>query len=100
MSGRPGPRPLAAAVEAIVAAAAPATLLADVQAAWPEAAGRIVSEEAEPVAERDGIVTFECSSSVWANELELLSPDLHERLAGRLTDGSRLRGLRFTARRR
>ena len=101
MSGRPGPRRLGPALDAVVAAAAPATLLAGVQGVWAETAGPVVAAEAQPVAERDGIVTFACESGVWAQELELLGPDLLERLrtalGGPASGADRLRGLRFTA---
>jgi predicted nucleic acid-binding Zn ribbon protein len=66
--------------------AAPATLLAGVQACWAEVAGEAVAAEAEPVEERSGTVTFRCSSGVWANELDLLSGDLLERLNRTLAD--------------
>jgi hypothetical protein len=36
------------------------------------------------VSERDGVVTVACASAVWAAELELLGPELLERLNGRL----------------
>jgi predicted nucleic acid-binding Zn ribbon protein len=101
VSGRPGPRRLGEALDAVVASVAPATLLASVQGVWSEAAGAAVAAEAQPVAERDGVVTFACSSGVWAQELELLSQDLLERLREALggpgRGAERLRGLRFTA---
>lgn len=68
--------PLAGAVEALAARVSPATLLADVQRAWPQVAGELMAAQTEPVAERDGAVTLACSSSVWAQELELLGPGL------------------------
>jgi predicted nucleic acid-binding Zn ribbon protein len=77
---RLAPRPLATAVEAYAAALAPATLLAQIQRHWPAVAGEAVAREAEPVAERGGVVTVSCRSAVWAQELDLLSPQLVERL--------------------
>ncbi len=77
---RAGPRPLGAALGEVVADAAPATLLARVQARWLEVAGPAISAEAAPVAERGGTLTIECRSSAWAGELELLGPDLLRRL--------------------
>jgi len=81
----------------------PKTLLGAVQSAWPEAAGPQVATEADPVAERDGVVTIACRSATWAQELDLLQRELltrlnevldaHERRATK----ERLRGLRFTA---
>ena len=68
----------------MTATSAPAGLLARVQASWPELAGPAVAAEAEPVSERAGTVTIACRSAVWAQELELLGPDLIERLNGAL----------------
>jgi predicted nucleic acid-binding Zn ribbon protein len=64
----------------LTAALAPATTLARVQGCWAHAVGEAISGEARPVAERDGTVTVACSSSVWAQELELLGPELVDRL--------------------
>ena len=77
---RVAPRPLRAALESAVAGAAPAGTLSRVQAAWREAVGPVVAAEAEPVAERGGVVTVACSSAVWAHELQLLEADLAARL--------------------
>ena len=81
---RLAPRPLSAALDEIVRAAAPPTLLARVQAAWPEVAGRPVAAATAAVSEREGVVTVACESAVWAGELELLAPDLLTRLNARL----------------
>jgi predicted nucleic acid-binding Zn ribbon protein len=76
---RRSPRPVGIALEAATAALAPPTLLAEVQRAWPEAAGSFAAA-AEPVAERDGVLTVACTSAVWAQELDLLSERVLERL--------------------
>jgi predicted nucleic acid-binding Zn ribbon protein len=81
---RLGPRPLSAALDQVVRAAAPRTLLARVQSTWPEIAGTAVAGAAAPVSEREGVVTVTCESAVWAAELELLGPDLLARLNARL----------------
>jgi predicted nucleic acid-binding Zn ribbon protein len=78
---RRAPRPVADALGGVTAALAPATLLAEVQRAWPEAAGEAFAQASEPVAERDGVVTVACVSAVWAQELDLLSERVLERLA-------------------
>jgi predicted nucleic acid-binding Zn ribbon protein len=78
--------------------AAPPTLLAKVQEGWSDAVGSPVAEEAEPVAEHDGVVTVACRSAVWAAELTMLSETLLERLNGHLVGGRRVRALRFTTR--
>ena len=99
MTRRPGPRPLRDALDAVVAGAAPATLLAEVQGVWADAVGAAVAAESAPVSERAGMVTIACSSGVWAQELELLSQDLLERvraaLGGAGAGVERLSGLRF-----
>jgi predicted nucleic acid-binding Zn ribbon protein len=64
------------ALKAVVRDAEPATLLARVQAVWPEVAGARTAERGAPVSERGGVVTVACESAVWAQELELLGPDL------------------------
>jgi predicted nucleic acid-binding Zn ribbon protein len=66
-----------------------------VQLAWPEVAGPAIAAEAAPVAERDGVVTVACRSAVWAQELEMMSPRLLERLNVQLSRP--VEALRFTA---
>ena len=80
---RRSPRPVGAALDSVTAALAPATLLAEVQRAWPAAAGAFAAE-ATPVAERGGVVTVACPSAVWAQELDLLSERVLERLTAEL----------------
>jgi predicted nucleic acid-binding Zn ribbon protein len=77
---RVAPRRLGAALADLSRSLAPATTLAGVQACWPEAVGPAVTDEAEPVSEREGVVTVACRSAVWAQELDLLGPDLVARL--------------------
>jgi predicted nucleic acid-binding Zn ribbon protein len=81
------------AVRAARERAAPATLLASVQRLWREVVGEAIAAEAEPVAEREGVVRVSCRSSVWAQELDLLGPELTKRLNARLE--SPIAGLRF-----
>ena len=81
---RPAPRPLSAALEPVTAAASPQTLLARVQSAWPEVAGRVLAAAASPMAERDRVVTVACESAAWAHELELMAPDLLARVNERV----------------
>jgi predicted nucleic acid-binding Zn ribbon protein len=80
MMRRRGPRPIASALEGLVREAAPATLLARVQSAWTDAVGAAIAAEAQPVAEREGTLTVACRSATWASEIELLAPDLLEKL--------------------
>ena len=70
---RRAPRPVSFALDGVVASLAPATLLAEVQRAWPEAAGEAFAAAGAPVAERDGVVRVACVSAVWAQELDLMS---------------------------
>jgi predicted nucleic acid-binding Zn ribbon protein len=93
---RRAPRPVAFALDGVTGALAPPTLLAEAQRAWPEAAGSFAAA-AEPVAERDGVLTVACTSAVWAQELDLLSERVLERLNAALGRPA-LRRLRAQAR--
>ena len=98
---RRAPRPLRLALETVVGTAAPAGLLPRVQAAWADAVGPAVAGEAQPVGEREGVVRVACRSSVWAHELELLGPEIVDRLNARLgvSEGrGGVRELRFVTR--
>jgi hypothetical protein len=70
---RRGPRPVALALDALTSELAPATLLAEVQRAWPDAAGETFAGFSEPVRERDGEVVIACPEAVRAQELDLMS---------------------------
>jgi hypothetical protein len=87
------PRSVALPLERIRDELAPQTLLAEAQRAWPEAVGASIAAEARPTAERGGMLTVSCSASVWAQELDLMSPSIIERLNSLLREGkiSRLR---------
>jgi hypothetical protein len=74
----------------------PATLLAEVQRAWPAAAGTF-SGATSPVSERGGVVTVRCGSAVMASELDLLSTLVIERLNAALGRPA-VTGLRADAR--
>ena len=78
------PRPISAALPALLDRVGPRTPLAAVQLAWPRAAGEAIAAATEPVSERDGTITFACSSSTWAEQLDLLQNDLLERLKSEL----------------
>ncbi|HET9120106.1 MAG TPA: DUF721 domain-containing protein [Solirubrobacterales bacterium] len=92
---RRAPRPISAAIGEALENAEPATLLAAVQRAWPAAVGEAIAREATPVAERSGVVTVACSSSAWAQELDLLGQRMVAKIAPELPDPSALQGLRF-----
>src|SRR5207248_4507005 len=94
---RTAPRRLGLALAGVSERLAPATTLAQVQARWPETVGAAIAAEAEPVSERDGLVTVACRSAVWAQELDLLGPEVVMRLNESLSGGGRggpVRGLR------
>jgi predicted nucleic acid-binding Zn ribbon protein len=78
---RAGPRPVSAALDALTARLQPHTLLAEVQRAWPAAAGPF-ADVATPFAERDGTVSVACPQAVWAQELDLMA----ERVLARLNE--------------
>ncbi len=96
---RLAPRPLSVALDAVVAEAEPATALARAQAAWPEVAGPALRSFAQPVAERDGVLTLACESAVWAQELEFMGADLLDRMNAAMAAGgapaTSFRRLRF-----
>ncbi len=77
---RRSPRPLALALDPLRETWAPETLLAEVQRVWSDAVGDAIAAEARPDRERSGILTIVCSASVWAHELDLMAPDILERL--------------------
>jgi predicted nucleic acid-binding Zn ribbon protein len=93
---RHAPRALSVALARVTANLEPATALARVQGCWADAVGERLAAVARPVAERDGVITFACEDAMWANELELLGPDLLEKLNTTLGDRS-VAQLRFKA---
>ena len=92
-------RGLGEAVRSIRAKTAPTTLLAAAQEAWPGVAGEAVAAEAEPVTERDGVLTIAFRSATWAQELDLLQEELLARLNEAVSGapGAPISRLRFTA---
>ena len=77
---RAAPRPFSLALEDLTAALAPATTLARVQQVWEQTLGAHIAGAGTPVSEHDGVLTVVCTDSVWAAELELMGPELVERL--------------------
>lgn len=93
--GRTVPRPLSTVLERLD----PEVLHAEQErcplshAEWQEVAGIRIADHATPRRiDRDGVLLITVTSSVWAQELSLLSSSLCERLASR---GFRVRSLRF-----
>ena len=72
------------------------TQLADVQRRWPGAVGEAIAAEAAPVRERGGVLTVSCSASVWAQELDLMAPQILCRL-NELLGEARVQKLRCVA---
>jgi predicted nucleic acid-binding Zn ribbon protein len=95
---RRGPRELAHAVRSLRRDVAPPTLLARVQESWAETVGPRIAGEAEPVGERDGVVTVGCRSAVWASELSMLAAGIQNGLNEALGGGRRVTALRFVTR--
>jgi predicted nucleic acid-binding Zn ribbon protein len=93
---RRAPRSLSFALARVTAGLEPATTLARVQGCWADAVGEGLARVSQPVSERDGVVTLACEDAMWANELELLGPDLLEKLHATLGDVSVVQ-LRFKA---
>jgi predicted nucleic acid-binding Zn ribbon protein len=77
---RRSPRPLALALEELTESLAPQTSLAALQRLWDANVGPQVAAQATPTAFRDGVLTVSCQASVWAQELELMGPELASRL--------------------
>jgi len=88
---RRSPRPLGLALDRVRAELSPETLLAEVQQAWAEAVGDVIAAEAQPTAERGGVLTVSCAASVWAQELDLMAPMIVPRLNRALRAGQIVR---------
>ncbi len=87
MKYRRAPRKMESALTALADDLAPRTLLADVQRAWPAVVGASIADQADPTSERAGVVTISCSASVWAQELDLMAPQIIPRLNEALPTG-------------
>jgi predicted nucleic acid-binding Zn ribbon protein len=95
---RRAPRPIATAIRSLEAELAPQTALSRVQAAWSACVGPQIATHAQPAYERDGILTVDCDSAVWAAELEMQSTELLRVLNAALGSSQPLLRLRFRAR--
>jgi len=96
MMRRRAPRPLSSAIAGLADQLAPKTVLGEVQRVWPSVVGAVVAKEATPTTERGGTLTISCRSSVWAQELDLMAPELVMRLNAQLGEG-RISALRCVA---
>lgn len=93
---RRAPRPLGRSIASLADQLAPRTTLAEAQRAWPAAAGAAMGKHASPTAERGGTLTITCRSSVWAQELDSMAPELIAKLNGLIGEG-RITALRCVA---
>ncbi len=83
---RRAPRSLQNALDDLSDELAPATMLGDIQRVWPATVGPAIAAQAQPTAERGGVVTVSCAASVWAQELDLMAPQIFERLNAALAE--------------
>ena len=90
------PRALSHAIAALADRLAPQTTLAEIQRVWPDAVGEVIAAQAEPTGERDGVLTVTCASAVWAQELDLMGPELTQRINAALGSEA-LRALRCSS---
>ena len=93
---RTAPRPLSEPLRALTAMLSPATTLARVQEIWEPATGAAIAASARPTGEREGVLTVSCEAAVWAQELELIAPQLIPGLTAAL-GGEAIRELRCRA---
>ncbi len=77
---RPAPRQLTDAMSRLTSRLAPAGTLARVQEVWPGVVGQTIATSARPTAEREGVLSVLCEAAVWAQELDMMSGDIVERL--------------------
>ncbi len=76
----PSPRRIGRAVGAFREEIEPVKPLARIQTVWDDAVGEAIAAVARPVGEREGTLTVECESSVWAGELALMEPRIKARI--------------------
>jgi predicted nucleic acid-binding Zn ribbon protein len=77
-------RPLSSALEPLVSALEPAGALAAVQSVWAGVVGPAIAAHAVVVGERGGVLEVACDEAVWAAEIELMGPELADRLEAAL----------------
>ncbi|MBI5311314.1 MAG: DUF721 domain-containing protein [Actinobacteria bacterium] len=94
MSRRRDPVLLADALDDLTRTVQPPSMLAEVQRCWEQAVGETIAGWAKPVAEKAGVIVVSCDDSVIAHELEMMKPELLEKL-GRAVDATAPRELKF-----
>ncbi|MCD6726302.1 MAG: DUF721 domain-containing protein [Solirubrobacteraceae bacterium] len=85
---RRGPRPAGASIRALAESLAPRSTLGAVQRVWAEAVGEACAAHATPTGEGRGVLSVTCSSAAWAQEIDLMGPEILDRLEAAL--GARL----------
>lgn len=80
MTRRRAPRKAGEAFRVARDLATPKTGLASAQAGWAGAVGEQIAAVAQPVSERAGTLTVECTNAMWTQELDLMQEQLLERL--------------------
>ncbi len=84
----PDPKPLGDLLGEFRLQVQPETPLAAVQGVWDEVVGERIAAVTDVAEEREGLVTVDCSSAVWAQELELMGPRIKARLQERLGESA------------
>ena len=83
--GRPAPpERVSGAVGRFVESVAPETFEAEIQTVWRAAVGDRLAEVTRVSGEREGVVTVDCESAVWAEELALMETRIRNSLNGAL----------------
>ncbi len=82
----PAPKAIGEVLEVFRREVAPESPLAAVQVVWDAVVGERIAGVTEVVEEREGVVTVECASAVWAQELELMGPRILARLEDEIGD--------------
>jgi predicted nucleic acid-binding Zn ribbon protein len=86
MTRRRDLEPFSDALNEFTRAVQPSSAIAEIQRVWPSAAGEMLSGWAQPVSEIGGTVTFKCTDSMVAHELEMMKLELLKKLAEALPD--------------
>jgi predicted nucleic acid-binding Zn ribbon protein len=81
---RRAPRRLSSALEPLLSALEPASALAAVQSVWAGVVGPAIAAHAVVIGERGGVLEVACDEAVWAAEIELMGPELADRLEAAL----------------
>lgn len=84
----PDPKPIGEMLGGFRTEMAPGSPLAAVQGVWNAVVGERIAAVTEVVDEREGVLTVECSSAVWAQELELMGPRILTRLRSEIGDSA------------